>query len=45
MEMKDKQFYVAPTMLVVEVKTKGILCASGGETSNGEGHGFEGWDS
>jgi hypothetical protein len=44
--MKDKQFYVAPTMLVVEVKTKGILCTSGGETSDGVGHGFsEGWDS
>lgn len=44
MTMKDKQFYVAPTMLVVEVKKEGILCASG-DTSNGEGHGFEGWDS
>ena len=41
MTMKDKHFYVAPTMLVVEVKTEGILCAS----QQGEGHGFsEGWD-
>lgn len=41
MKMKDKQFYVAPTMLVVEVKAKGILCTS----QQGEGHGFSGgWD-
>ena len=44
MTMKDKQFYVAPTILVVEVKTEGIFCASG-ESTDGVGHGFEGWDS
>lgn len=43
MTMKDKLFYVAPTILVVEVKTEGFLCAS--EPQQGEGHGFDGWDS
>ena len=28
MEAKNKETYEAPTMLVVEVKTKGIVCAS-----------------
>ena len=30
MEAKNKETYEAPTMLVVEVKTEGIVCASGG---------------
>lgn len=29
MEAKNKETYEAPTMLVVEVKTEGIVCASG----------------
>ena len=28
MENKEKESYEAPTMLVVEVKTEGIVCAS-----------------
>lgn len=28
MEAKNKETYEAPTMLVVEVKTEGIVCAS-----------------
>lgn len=44
MKMKDKQFYVAPTVWVVEVKAKGILCTSGGETPDGVGRGFSSWD-
>jgi hypothetical protein len=30
MEAKNKETYEAPTMLVMEVKTEGIVCASGG---------------
>ncbi len=30
MEAKNKETYEAPTMLVAEVKTEGIVCASGG---------------
>lgn len=30
MEAKNKETYEAPTMLVVEVETEGIVCASGG---------------
>ena len=30
MEAKNKETYEAPTMLVVEVKTEGIVCQSGG---------------
>lgn len=29
MEAKNKETYEAPTMLVVEVKTEGLVCASG----------------
>ena len=29
MELKDKDFYVAPTVLVVAVQSEGIVCASG----------------
>ncbi len=29
MESKEKEFYVSPTILVVEVKTQGVICASG----------------
>ena len=28
MEAKNKETYEAPTMMVVEVKTEGIVCAS-----------------
>ena len=28
MESKDKDLYEAPTILVVEAKTEGIICAS-----------------
>ena len=31
MESKDKDLYEAPTILVVEAKTEGIVCASGGD--------------
>ena len=30
MEFKEKEFYVSPTILVVEVQSGGIVCASGG---------------
>ena len=30
MEAKDKKIYEAPSMIVVEVKTEGIFCQSGG---------------
>lgn len=29
MEFKEKEFYVSPTILVVEVKSEGVICASG----------------
>ena len=30
MEAKDKEIYEAPSMIVVDVKTEGIVCQSGG---------------
>ena len=30
MELENKETYVTPTMLVVEVCSEGIVCASGG---------------
>lgn len=30
MEAKDKEIYEAPSMIVVDVKTEGIFCQSGG---------------
>ena len=30
MEAKNKETYEAPTMMVVEVMTEGIICESGG---------------
>lgn len=41
MDTKDKEVYVAPTVLVVEVRSEGIVCASNGE---GSGENFS-WDS
>ena len=29
MELEDKELYVAPTIMVVEAKTEGVICASG----------------
>ena len=41
MESKEKDFYEAPTVLVVEVKTEGIVCAS---PTEGTGNGYSGWN-
>lgn len=31
MEMKRKEFYEAPSMMISEVKQEGVVCVSGGE--------------
>ena len=31
MELEDKETYEAPTTLIVEVHSEGIVCASGGD--------------
>ena len=42
-ELKAKERYEAPTMLVVEIKAEGIVCTS--DPTNGTGNGFpDGWD-
>ena len=41
MEPKDKELYKTPTIMVVEVKTEGIVCASNPE---GTGNGYSGWN-
>ena len=42
MELEEKESYVAPTLLIVEVKVgRSLLTLSNPE---GEGHGFTGWD-
>ncbi len=41
MEFTEKIIYEAPTMVVVEAKTEGVICTSNPE---GEGHGFDGWN-
>lgn len=41
MEPKDKELYETPTIMVMEVKTEGIVCISNPE---GTGNGFpDGW--
>lgn len=40
MEKEVKETYVTPTVLVVEVRSEGIVCASNGD---GTGEGFT-WD-
>jgi hypothetical protein len=30
METKHKEFYDAPSVIIVEVKQEGVICASGG---------------
>ena len=41
MEPKDKEPYETPTIMVVEAKTEGIICASDLE---GTGNGYSGWN-
>ena len=41
MESTEKEPYVVPTIVVVEVKAEGVICTSNPE---GEGHGYDGWD-
>ena len=41
MEFTEKIIYEAPTMVVVEAKTEGMICSS--ETS-GQGYGYGGWN-
>ena len=42
MKSTDKEFYLAPMVLIVEVKTESHICVV--SDPNGEGHGFNGWD-
>ncbi|MBO4536717.1 MAG: hypothetical protein J5702_05870 [Bacteroidales bacterium] len=39
--MKDKESYETPRAVVLEVKTEGIICASGGGTN--PNNPFSGW--
>lgn len=42
MELEEKEFYEAPTIMVVEVNFEGTLCI--GSDQEGQGNGFDGWD-
>ena len=41
MEFTEKIIYEAPTMVVVEAKTEGMICSS---ETGGQGNGFNGWN-
>ena len=42
MELEEKESYVTPAILVVEVKAGYSVCVL--SDPNGQGNGFEGWD-
>ena len=43
MDSLEKVVYETPAMQVVEVKTEGVICASGDPEEEGHGNGFTGW--